>query len=455
MNGRTDIFEQVKDFLQNLLQSFREGLLFIGEPLDVLIAILDIAVAAAFFYFILKIVRDSRAWQLLKGIALIIFISVISNLIGLDSVGFLLNNTISIFAIAFVVIFQPELRRALETVGRSSFNVISGNLVDAKSGNLSTAHAMIEAIVNACDYFSKTKTGALIVIERSTPLGDLEEQENAFRMDDIVTETMLKQIFYLGTPLHDGAVLIRQGRIKAARVHIPLSDNYHLRKDFGTRHRAAIGASEMGDAIAVVVSEERGTISFAVDGRLYVLDNSDALRTQLHQALNLDDEEETKRFGFLRRRIKNRKERRSYLGSDTKPKRKQRVGLLVISIILSVSLWLYVQITVNPIDSKNFQVDLVYEHQETLAERGLEMAYPVRDVQIRIIGRKNLMESLTNSDITAYVDLNEINEVGIHKLPVQVKKNTSLYTRTENLSPETVTVVVRPYDYGEQGGKND
>ena len=135
-----------------------------------------------------------------------------------------------------------------------------------------------------------TRTGALIIIERSTRLGELYEQENAVRVDAIVSSALLRQIFYTGSPLHDGAVVIRDGRVAAARVHIALSDNYHLRRDFGLRHRAAVGASEMGDAIAVVVSEERGTISIAVDGVLHVLGNADSLRTHLHRLLGIVEE---------------------------------------------------------------------------------------------------------------------------------------------------------------------
>src|SRR5690606_25635634 len=132
-------------------------------------------------------------------------------------------------------------------------------------------HNLIESIVRACQKMSETRTGALLIVERQTRLGELAEQENVVHLDASVSTTMLLQIFYKGSPLHDGAVLIRNGRLAAARVHVPLSDNYHLRRDYGTRHRAAIGASEMGDAIAIVVSEERGSISVALDGRLYTL----------------------------------------------------------------------------------------------------------------------------------------------------------------------------------------
>ena len=273
-------------FARSLFSDLTSGLLFFGGPVDILMAVLDIIATSLVVYYILKLLRDTRAWQLLKGLAMIIGFALVCSLLGLTTVGFLLNNTISVFAIAFVVIFQPELRRALETVGRSSFSVLSTALAsDDTEQTTRTVHHMIESIVRACDKMAATRTGALIIIERQTKLGEFIEQENAVQLDAAVSATMLQQIFYKGSPLHDGAVVIRDGRISAARVHVPLSDNYHLRRDYGTRHRAAIGASEIGDTLAVVVSEERGSISLAIEGRLFILDNADALRSLLHKML--------------------------------------------------------------------------------------------------------------------------------------------------------------------------
>ena len=283
----SDLLTNVGQFITNLFQDFTNGLLFFGGPLDIAVSVLDILATALVIYYVLKILRDSRAWQLLKGLILIISFAVLCSLVGLTTVGFLLNNTISVLAIAFVVIFQPELRRALETVGRNSFNVISSAISqDELNRTKGSVHNLIESIVRACERMIETGTGALIILERQTKLSELVEQENVVQLDAAVSSTILQQIFYKGSPLHDGAVLIRDGRLAAARIHVPLSDNYHLRKDYGTRHRAAIGASEMGDAIAVVVSEERGCISLTLEGRLYTMDNGDALRTLLHKLLS-------------------------------------------------------------------------------------------------------------------------------------------------------------------------
>ncbi len=431
--------DQIITFFNNVFRSLQEGILFIGEPLDIFLAFVDVLITTLIFYYVLRIVRDSRAWQLLKGILFIVFLTIIARVFGLSLLSFLLLNTISVFSIAFVIIFQPELRRALETVGRSGlgfFNPRSGAYQGENAAT--TLSQLIESIVQACHAMALTKTGALIVIERTTPLGDLQDQENAVQIDSPVSTSLLKQIFYHGTPLHDGAILIRYGRIAAAKVHIPLSDNYHLRKDFGTRHRAAIGASEMGDAIAVVVSEEKGSISIAVEGRLYVLDNSDALRTQLHRLL-MPDEEEERRFRLFRRNAKKPK-----IGDRMKPSR--RILLFLLSLVSSLILWLYVQATINPIISKTFNVALSYQNTQELTDKGFEVTYPAEMVQISLTGRKNLLDSLTNSDLTAYIDLSEINQTGIQSIPIKVVKNTALYTRTDYITPEEITIAVRPYD---------
>ncbi|MDO5733816.1 MAG: diadenylate cyclase CdaA [Eubacteriales bacterium] len=433
----SDFFARFAQFFRNLFTNIKDGFLFIGGPLDIMVALLDIAVTSFILYYLLRLLRDSRAWQLLKGILLIFFLAISSSLLGLSSLGFVLNKTISVFAIAIVVIFQPELRRALETVGRSSFNVLS----QVAEGEHQDGHGyqLIESIVKACEDMAETRTGALIVIERSTPLGDLKSQENAVTLDAVLSATALKQIFYLGSPLHDGAVVIRNGKIAAARVHIPLSDNYHLRRDLGTRHRAAIGASEMGDTIAIVCSEERGTISIAVDGRLYVLDNSDALRTQLHRLLLR--EKDGQRFSFFRRSGQA-------IGPTMQEKTPKRVHLTLVfaSIFLSLILWFFVQVQVNPLQNKTFQVPLQYEGLVDMREKGFEIQYPMRNIQVTLKARKNVLDKLSIRDITAFVNLDKIDESGLNMLDVSIRTKSNLYTRVESLSPGEITVSVRPRD---------
>lgn len=435
----SDLLNRIANFFISLFRSFSEAVLFLGSAYDIAFAVIDVLVLTFIFYFILKIVRDSRAWQLLKGILLIVVLGLFSNLLGLTALGFLLTRTISIFAIAFVVIFQPELRRALETVGRSGFKVIS---IDEGSSE-SRSTQMIESIVQACSELAEKRTGALIVIERSTPLGDLEEQENAVTVDAAVSATMLKQIFYVGSPLHDGAIVIRNGRVTAARVHIPLSDNYHLRKDLGTRHRAAIGASEIGDTISIVVSEERGTISLCIEGRLYVLDNADALRTQLHRLLAPEENNKRKKrlpFLYMRRQR-----------TGVQPSRKQRAMLMVVSLFLAVAFWLFVQVTVNPVVSQFYSIPLTYINQDLMEEKGLSALYRIETIRISLSGRRQTLESLGAGDVSAVVDLSKVSESGLQDLPVEVRINTNSYTETNAVSPSNITISIRPHQFAELG----
>ncbi|HHU53753.1 MAG TPA: TIGR00159 family protein [Clostridiaceae bacterium] len=430
--------DQLVTFFKNLFNSLQEGILFVGEPLDIALAVIDILITTFIFYYILRIVRDSRAWQLLKGILFIIFLTIIARVFGLSLLSYLLMNTISVFSLAFVIIFQPELRRTLETVGRSGLNLFnprSGEYQGERAAT--TVSQMIESIVQACGEMAESYTGALIVIERTTPLGELQDQENAVEIDSPVSTSLIKQIFVDSTPLHDGAILIRYGRIAAARIHIPLSDNYHLRKDYGTRHRAAIGASEMGDAIAIVLSEEKGTISIAIEGRLYVLENSDALRTQLHRFLLQDEEETEGHFRLFRRKKKNK----TMFGPRI-PKTR-RVLLLFVSLISAFALWFYVQATVNPIEAKSFSVPLSFENTEVPSEKGFEVTYPTKNIQISLTGRKNLLDSMTNRDLEAYLDLAQIEEEGIQTIKINISKNTPLYTRTNYITPDEITIAVR------------
>ncbi|MDD7401514.1 MAG: diadenylate cyclase CdaA [Eubacteriales bacterium] len=434
------MWEQIQNFFQAIWQQLIEALLYLGTPYDFAFAVLDITVLSFIFYQLLKLVRDSRAWQLLKGLLFIFFVGFVSNLVGLTALGFLLSRTISLFAIAFVVLFQPELRRALETVGRAGFKVVASD--DISGGAFD--HKIIESIVQACGEMAAKRTGALIVIERSTPLGDLEDQENAVEVGATISAAMLKQIFYVGSPLHDGAVLIRRGQIAAARIHVPLTDAYHLRKDLGTRHRAALGASEIGDTIAVVVSEERGTISIAIEGRLYTLDNEDALRTQLHRLL-LPAAEERKR------RIKLPLARKNTQNSLVGPSRKTKAYLLLVSILASAIFWFYVQISLNPVIEQPYNLQLLYTNQEDLAAKGLAAQYKIENIRVNLKGRKSILQGLSNRDVTAYVDLSTIDQPGLQALPVQVETRTGSYTQIYALTPESVSISVRPLDLDKEG----
>ncbi|WP_251860758.1 diadenylate cyclase CdaA [Clostridium sp. Marseille-Q2269] len=223
-------------------------------------SILDILVVSYIFYKSYMLIKETRAEQLLKGIILIIILIPISGFLNLTMLSWILTKTLTIGVLSFVIIFQPEIRRALEHIGRSAFtekHLLQDEEVMSK---------VIDNIVVSVDNLSKSKTGALIVIEQFTGLGEIIN--TGTKLDAMVSSALLENIFVVNTPLHDGATIIRNDRIVSAGCFLPLTQNTDINKKLGTRHRAAIGISENSDAITIVVSEETGMISLAVNGQL-------------------------------------------------------------------------------------------------------------------------------------------------------------------------------------------
>lgn len=223
-------------------------------------SILDILVVAFIFYKLYMLIKETRAEQLLKGIVLIFILIPISHFSNLTMLNWILNKTITIGVLTIVIIFQPEIRRALEHIGSTAFT--DKHIFQSEE----TIEKVIAEIVNAVENLSKAKTGALIVIEQKTGIGEIIK--TGTRLDATISTALLENIFVVNTPLHDGATVIRNDRIIAAGCFLPLTDSDRVSKKLGTRHRAAIGITESSDAITIIVSEETGTISLAVNGRL-------------------------------------------------------------------------------------------------------------------------------------------------------------------------------------------
>lgn len=225
--------------------------------------IFDIAIVSVIFYYVFKFVRDRRAGKLAIGIMFILVMLFLSETLNMHALNFLLQNIVQVGIIGLVIVFQTELRSFLEKMGGNS--IISG-LNKKNGGSNQVTMRCIESIVEACIAFSEEKTGALIVFERSTKLGDVIKTGTVINADP--DAFLIKNIFYDKAPLHDGAMVIRDNRLYAAGCFLPLSSSENIIKDLGTRHRAAIGMSENSDSIVVVVSEETGIISIAHDGSL-------------------------------------------------------------------------------------------------------------------------------------------------------------------------------------------
>lgn len=224
--------------------------------------ILDILLVTIVFFFVFRFVRDRRAGRLLLGIALLVVLFILSIIFKMNALNYLLSSLFSVGLIAIVIVFQPELRAALEKMGDRSIRGIKS--MGAENSE-EIGRCITEACV-ACDSLSKSKTGALIVFERNTKLG--EYILTGTIIDAAPSSMLFGNLFFNKSPLHDGAVIIRGGRIHAAGCFLPLSTNPEITKEVGTRHRAAIGMSENSDAIVVIVSEETGIISVAEDGEL-------------------------------------------------------------------------------------------------------------------------------------------------------------------------------------------
>jgi diadenylate cyclase len=272
----------LSDLLNSLKSAYDFIIDYIGfkDALDIFRAIVEISVVSYAIYKLIQLVKETRALQLIKGVIFILAVYFLSNKLGLRTIEFVIRSAIPIFGFAAIVLFQPELRRGLEKIGRSRLS----DFVNFEEENtLIQTTSMIEEIIKSTSEMSSTLTGALIVIERDTKIGEIIN--TGTQIESLVSSELILNIFTPNTPLHDGAVIIRNNKIKAAACFLPLTDNPNLSKELGTRHRAALGITEVSDAIAVVVSEETGKISFALSGGLTRNLTSDTLRMALNKNL--------------------------------------------------------------------------------------------------------------------------------------------------------------------------
>lgn len=254
--------------------------------------ILDILIVAVVFYRLFLMLKETRGEQLMKGIIILFLFAKItgSDFVRFYTINWLLEELLNLGAIAIIIVFQPELRRALENLGRS--NVWKQGF---RSSGETEAERDVDEIVRACMSLSRQKIGALIVFEKKTGLGEIIE--TGTDIDASISMELLINIFIPNTPLHDGALIIRDGRILAAACILPLTENKELPRELGTRHRAAIGVTERSDAVSLIVSEETGAISVAERGKISRHLDEKALRKELLEALRKDD----LLFGNLRR----------------------------------------------------------------------------------------------------------------------------------------------------------
>lgn len=289
-----------------MLENFKENYLAWMNVLNLTVTktdIVEVLIIAFLFYHVLKWIKDTRAWMLLKGILVILLFVLLAAVFQMNTILWIAERTINVAIIAIVVIFQPELRKALEELGRKNFlsSIFSFNF--SKEDGDRFSEKTIGELVKASYEMGKVKTGALIVVEHEIMLTEYER--TGITLDSMVSSQLLINIFEKNTPLHDGAIIVRGDRVAAATCYLPLSDSMELSKELGTRHRAALGISEVSDSLTIVVSEETGNVSIAAGGQLYRNVDADFLRDKLRFVQN--DNLEPKRFQLLKRRLQNAK----------------------------------------------------------------------------------------------------------------------------------------------------
>jgi len=261
----------------------------------------EIIIIAILLYYMIKWIHASRAWSLLKGLLVIVVFIGLAKLFHMDTILWLSSNILQFAVIALIVVLQPELRKALESLGKS--NVIGGMFVfGQKPAEEILSRQSINEIVRACSQMARVRTGALIVIENKESISRIDE--TGIKVDADITNQLIINIFEKNTPLHDGAVTIRNNRISAATCYLPLTQSQSISKELGTRHRAGMGMSEEYDAVVIIVSEETGRISAAHEGQLERNLSEDALKNYLINELGLVTEEENEEASKKRRRRK-------------------------------------------------------------------------------------------------------------------------------------------------------
>ena len=287
--------EAIRDIIRELL--------WLSVPKISPTDIIEVCILAFLIYHVVKWIKNTRAWSLVKGLVVVMIFWLVAVVFNLNVILWIIKNTINVGIIAIIIVFQPEFRKALEQLGQKNL-VKSFITFDDSDKNEKFSDHTLNEIVRATFELARTKTGALIVIEDNTTLSDFES--TGIYIDSLISSELLINIFEHNTPLHDGAVILRANRIVAATCYLPLSDNMQLSKDLGTRHRASIGISEVTDSLTIIVSEETGKVSIAKGGKLIRNVDGDYLKAKLTDVQHKSTE--PKRLKLWKGRIKNERE---------------------------------------------------------------------------------------------------------------------------------------------------
>lgn len=288
-----------------IVSFFRNYVAWLTIPEFTVTDILEIIIIAYAFYHIILWIKDTRAWMLLKGMLLLGLIFLAAVLLEMNVVLWVFRNAMVVGIVALVVIFQPELRGALEQLGRKNILGTLASFDSQKAKNERYSEKSIQSIVKAVYDMARVKTGALIVVEKNIQCREYER--TGIPIDSEISPQLIINIFEHNTPLHDGAVLLRDNRIVAATCYLPLSNNLEVSKELGTRHRAGLGISEVSDSLTIIVSEETGFVSLASDGKLYRKVDADTLQLRLAEAARRNPDEKKIKWWKGRRKFETNK----------------------------------------------------------------------------------------------------------------------------------------------------
>jgi len=383
--------------LTNMIQ---EALINLHLPRMEVIDVIEVIVLIFLFYNIVKAIRGTRAWILLKGILILIALYILAYVTGLKVIVIIFQSILIFLALALVIIIQPELRRLVEKIGA---NNISGSIKDLmlywknkrKEPNVKLIYSnnTVTELVKAVYKLSNEKTGALIVIERNIPLN--EYIETGIKINADITSELIINIFEVNTPLHDGAVIIRDSKIASGTSYLPLSDSKKIGKDLGTRHRAAMGLTEITDAIVIVVSEETGAVSLSINGKLHRRLNRDELTNKLkeYQAKELIE--------LKRDKLKQRKLSDILLNN---------IWIKLSTAFIVFMVWGIIINSVNPVINKQFTgVPINVVNADVIGDMNLTYSIEGNSLtDVVITDRKDIVDNIRSSDISITADLREL-----------------------------------------------
>ncbi len=294
--------------MDNILNMLNKLIRWLSLPQMRLMDFVEIILIAVLFYYVIKWIKTTKAWVIVKGLIVLLLVWILATFLKFDVILWLFTNTIGVGITALLILFQPELRRVLETLGQRKilpFDMFTENKEKNEKFSVDTLNELVRGTFE----LAKTKTGALIVLEQDISLAEFSQ--TGIAIDGLLTSQLLINIFEKNTPLHDGAVIVSGDRVVSATCYLPLSGNMRLSKDLGTRHRAAVGISEASDSFTIIVSEETGKVSIARGGNLIFNVDGDFLRAKLLE-LQKGKEPETKaKKGFPRWRGKRENERKA------------------------------------------------------------------------------------------------------------------------------------------------